>query len=67
MKKLLIRIVTNLTIMISVFFVVMFFEPGRIKPDALEAWAAALTLAALVALDYVRDFIQKILNIKGDA
>lgn len=61
------RIVINMTIMVGVFVVVMFFEPGRIKPDALEAWAAALTLAALVALDYVRDFIGKILDQKGDA
>lgn len=67
MKKLLMRIVTNMTIMIAVYVVVMFFAPGHIKPDALEAWAAALTLAVLVALDYVRDFIVNVLDQKGDA
>lgn len=67
MKKLLMRIVTNITIMFAVYLVVMLFAPGHIKPDALEAWAAVLTLAALVALDYVRDFVAKILDQKGEA
>lgn len=67
MKKLLMRIVTNMTIMIGVYLVVMFFAPGHIKPDALEAWAAVLTLAVLVGLDYVRDFIANVLDQKGDA
>lgn len=67
MKKLLMRIVTNITIMVGVYLVVMFFAPGHIKPGALEAWAAAATLAALVALDYMRDFIANVLDQKGDA
>ncbi|QBZ71568.1 hypothetical protein HOV35_gp03 [Escherichia phage Sortsne] len=67
MKKLLMRIVTNITIMIAVYVVVMFFAPGHIKPGGLEAVAAALTLAVLVALDYVRDFIVKVLDQKGEA
>mgnify|MGYP007112681269 CR=1 FL=1 len=53
--------------MVAVYAVVWLFSPGTIHPDKLEAWAALLTLAVLVAMDYLIAWLDKILDRKGDA
>lgn len=67
MSKLLKSIYVNISIMAAVYAIVWLFAPESIHPDALEGWAALVTLAALVALDYVVAWLDKILDKRGDA
>lgn len=66
MKKLLMRIVINMTIIVGVYLVVLLVMPGSVQPHSPEWLIALVTLIVLVALDYLRDFIAKILNQKGE-
>lgn len=67
MRRLLKRIYINAIILIVVYVGVWALFPGRVPFDYLEGWAFAFTLAALVGVDYAREYIDKLLDQKGDA
>ena len=67
MKRLLKRIYINAIILIVVYVAVWALFPGHGPFDYLEGWAFAATLAALVGVDYLREYIDKLLDQRGDA